>query len=318
MTILARLEQWKERGILSPEQHTVLAGLSRGEPFSVFLELNILLYAGILAFVAGLGWTITTWSEQLGDVLVLAVLSAIFAACFWYCFSRAPAWSVAETPSPSLVFDYVLYLGSLTWSLELAYVEKRFHVLSGKWDLYLLVTAGLFFFLAYRFDNRFVLSLALTSLAGWFGLTISHWPSRLGAIQDAEYRQYAILYGLLVGGAGAMLQRRGLKPHFFGAYLNIAANVLFWALLSGVFQREGYAVWLLALLAAGGGSLAWGLARRQFSFVTYAAVYGYVGISSILIRDMNSSSAVLSYFFVTGVAMVVVLVTIARRFGREV
>jgi hypothetical protein len=313
MTILTRLEQWKEQGIISPEQHTLLAGLSRGEPFSLFLELNVLLYAGVLAFVAGLGWTISTWSEQLGDVLVLAILSTILAACFWYCFSRAPAWTPAETPSPSLVFDYVLYLGCLTWSLEVAYIENRFHLLSGEWDLYLLATAGLFFFLAYRFDNRFVLSLAMSSLAGWFGLTISHWPSH----QDAAYRQYAILYSLIVGVAGAILQRRGLKPHFFGTYLNIAANVLFWALLSGVFNREGYAVWLLALLVACGASLAWGLARRQFSFVAYAAVYGYVGVSSILIRDMNSETAVLGYFFITGVTMLVMLVVIARRFSRE-
>jgi len=313
MTIVTRLDQWKERGIISPEQHTLLAGLSRREPFSLFLELNILLYAGILAFVAGLGWTVSTWSQQLGDVLVLAILTAMLAACFWYCFSRAPAWSPGETPSPSLVLDYVLYLGALIWSVELAYVENRFHLFSGQPDLYLLLTAGLFFFLAYRFDNRFVLSLALSSLAGWFGLTISHWPSH----RDASYRQYAILYSLLVGGAGAALQRRGLKPHFFGAYLNIAANVLFWALLSGVFNREGYAVWLLCLLAACGAALAWGLKRRQFSFVAYAAVYGYVGVSAILIRNMNSDTAILSYFFVTGVAMLVMLILIARRFGKE-
>src|SRR3982750_3414773 len=115
MTILARLEQWEEHGVISPEQPAVLAGLSRGEPVSLLLELNVLLYAGILAFIAGLGWTVTTWSQQLGDVVVLTVLSAVLAVCFWYCFSRAPAWSLAETPSPSLVFDYVLYLGSLTW-----------------------------------------------------------------------------------------------------------------------------------------------------------------------------------------------------------
>jgi hypothetical protein len=313
MTILTRLEQWKEQGIISPEQHTLLAGLSRGEPFSLFLELNVLLYAGVLAFVAGLGWTVSTWSQQLGDVLVLTLLSAILAACFWYCFSRAPAWSPAETPSPNLVFDYVIYLGSLTWSVELAYLENQFHVLSGQWDLYLLATAGLFFFLAYRFDNRFVLSLALSSLAGWFGLTISHWPSH----QNEVYRRYAILYSLIAGVAGIVLQRRGLKPHFLGSYLNIAANVLFWALLSGVFNQQGYGVWLLALLAACGASLAWGLARRQFSFVAYAAVYGYVGVSEILIRYIDDATAGLSYFVATGVAMLVMLVQITRRFGKE-
>src|SRR5579863_9585046 len=227
MTILARLEQWKERGVISPEQHMHLASLSRGEPFSLFLELNVLLYAGVVAFVAGLGWTVTTWSQQLGDIVVLAALSTLLAASFWYCFSRAPEWSPAETSAPSPIFDYLLYLGSLVWCVELAYLENRFHVLSGQWDLYLAASAGLFFFLAYRFDNRFVLSLALSSLAGWFGLTISRWPSH----QDAAYRQYALLYCLLVGVGGTVLERRGLKPHFFGTYLNVVANLLFWALL---------------------------------------------------------------------------------------
>jgi len=314
MTTLARLEQWKEHGVISPEQHALLAGLSRGEPFSLFLELNILLYAGILAFVAGLGWTVSTWSQQLGDVLVVTVLSAMLAACFWYCFSRAPAWSPSEVSSPSLVFDYLLYLGALIWSVELAYLESRMHLLSGQWDLYVLTTAALFFFLAYRFDNRFVLSLALSSLAGWFGLAISHWPSH----QEVAYRKYAILYSLFVGIAGTLLQRRGLKPHFFGTYLNVAANVLFWALLSGVFTRQHYVLWFLALLACCGASLAWGLPRREFSFVAYAAVYGYVGVSSILIRDIQTATALLSYFVITGIAMLAMLVQIARRFGREV
>jgi hypothetical protein len=159
VTILTRLEQWKEQGKISSEQYAHLASFSRAEPFSLFLELNILLYAGVLAFVAGLGWTVSTWSQQLGNVLILAVLSAILAASFWYCFSRGPEWSPAETAAPSAIFDYVLYLGSLVWSLELGYIENRFHVLSGKWDLYLLASAVLFFFLAYRFDNRLVLSL---------------------------------------------------------------------------------------------------------------------------------------------------------------
>jgi hypothetical protein len=313
MTILTRLAQWKEQGKISPEQHAQLAGLSRGEPFSLFLELNVLLYAGVLAFVTGLGWTVSTWSKQLGDVLVLTVLSTILAACFWYCFSRAPAWSPAETPAPSPIFDYVLYLGSLVWSLELTYLENRFHVLSGQLDLYFLVSAGLFFLLAYRFDNRIVLSLGLSSIAGWLGLTISHWSAH----QDAAYRQYALLYCLLIGVGGALLQRLGLKPHFFGTYLNIVANVLFWAVLSGVFIREGYGLWFLALMIASGASLAWGLTRRQFAFVAYAAVYDYVGVSSLFLRGVTDDTAVLSYFVVSGVAMLVMLVYIGRRFGRS-
>jgi len=191
--------------------------------------------------------------------------------------------------------------------------RKPVPFLGEKSDLYLLVSAGLFFFLAYRFDNRFVLSLALSSLAGWFGLSISHWTRHA----DEVYRLYAIAYSALIGGAGVILKHRGVKAHFLGTYLNIAANVVFWAVLSGVFLREDTPSWLLALLVVCAASLAWGLHRREFSFVAYAAVYGYVGISSILLRNMNDVTAIFAYFVVTGTAMLVMLVMIGRRFGRE-
>jgi hypothetical protein len=313
MTILTQLEQWKEEGAISPEQHVRLTSLARDEPFSLFLELNVLLYAGVLAFVGGLGWTVSTWSQQLGDVAIVAGLSILLAACFWYCFSRALPWSSGQVPAASLVSDYVLYLGSLVWCVELAYLERRFHLLSGQWDTYLLATAILFFFVAYRFDNRFVLSLALSSLAGWFGLEISHGMAR----QDATYRDYAILYCVVVGAGGAILHRVKLKPHFFDTYLNVVANVLFWALLSGVFEREGYGPWFAALLLACAGSLAWGMAQKKFVFVAYAAVYGYVGVSSLLVRDIHDATAVLGYFVITATIMLVALVLIARRFGRS-
>lgn len=313
MTILDRLDRWKQQGAISPEQHTYLSALSRGEPFSLFLELNILLYAGVLAFVAGLGWTVTAFSQQLGDFVVLTVLTAVLVTCFWYCFSRAPAWSHSETQAPNSVFDYVVYLGALVWCVELAYLENRLHVLSGQWDWYLFITSAFFFVLAYRFDNRFVLSLALSSLAGWFGLKISHWPSH----EDAIYRECALLYCLLTGICAVLLQRRGLKKHFLGTYLNVVANVLFWAVLSGVFDRRNSGPWFLALLIACGASLFWGLTRRQFVFVAYSAVYGYVGLSSILIRGIYDETAILAYFVVTSIAMLVALVLIARRFGKS-
>jgi hypothetical protein len=55
MTMFTRLKQWKENGVLSPEQHRLVAGLSGGEPLSLFLELNVLLYAGVPALV-GRSW----------------------------------------------------------------------------------------------------------------------------------------------------------------------------------------------------------------------------------------------------------------------
>ena len=84
-----------------------------------------------------------------------------------------------------------------------------------------------------------------------------------------------------------------------------------------MFNREDYGVWFLALVVACGASLAWGLKKRQFAFVAYAAVYGYVGISSILVRNLNDDTALFGYFFLSGITMLTVMIRIARRFGRE-
>jgi hypothetical protein len=134
--------------------------------------------------------------------------------------------------------------------------------------------------------------------------------------QDAAYRQYALLYSLSIGIAGAILQRLQLKSHFFTTYLNVAANVLFWAIVSGVFDSRNHGLWLVGLLIACAASLVWGLDRRQFAFVAYAAVYGYVGISWMLIRNASNPTFILAYFVITAIAMIVMLVLIARRFAR--
>jgi len=120
----------------------------------------------------------------------------------------------------------------------------------------------------------------------------------------------------VVGTVGAILERLKLKSHFFTTYLNVTANVLFWAILSGVFDSHDYGLWLVALLAACAASLVWGLKRRQFAFVAYAAVYGYVGVSWMLIRHASDGTFILAYFVLTAIAMIVILVQIARRFGR--
>ena len=57
MTTIDRLEEWRRGGIISEAQYGTLSALVRKEWFSVFFELNALLYIGVVSLVAGLGWT---------------------------------------------------------------------------------------------------------------------------------------------------------------------------------------------------------------------------------------------------------------------
>lgn len=313
MTTLDRLRDWNQSGIITEAQYHTLAALVRNDRFSLFLELNAFLYIGVLAFVAGLGWTFQTYFTNLGDPFILATFSLLFAGCLYYCFSRAAPYSHGEVESSNLALDYVLYLVCLILSAELAYIEFRFHPFQGVWDHYLLFTAVTFAFLAYRFDNRFVLSLALASLAGWFGLRVSAFGFR----SPDSLRTSALVYGALVAGAGTALYRAGIKPHFLEAYLHVAANAVFVAIVSGVREESTGALYLGALIVLSGAAIVLGVRFRRFVYLAYGIIYGYLGITYVVMDHVGSVKAILGYFVVTATLVVISLVVLARRFGRD-
>jgi hypothetical protein len=313
MTTLERLREWHQAGVITEIQAQTLAALVRRERFSIFLELNAGLYIGVLALVGGVGWTFRTYFANVGDLFILTTFSVLVVGCLYYCFSRASPYAHGEVESPNLPFDYVLYLGCLMLSAELAYIEFRFQLFQGVWDHYLLFAAATFALLGYRFDNRFVLSLALASLAGWFGLKVSAFGFR-----SADFlRMSALTYGAIVAGTGWTLYRQGIKPHFVESYLHIAANVVFTAIVSGVVDQSASALYLAALIALCGVSIVLGVRFARFVFVAYGIVYGYIGITAKVVPDFRHETAFLGYVVVTGGLVVVALVVLARRFGRD-
>ena len=58
MTTAQYLDAWRSADLITADQHAALSALARKERFSVHLELNALLYGGVLAFAVGLGWTV--------------------------------------------------------------------------------------------------------------------------------------------------------------------------------------------------------------------------------------------------------------------
>ena len=313
MTTIERLNRWRDAGLVTDEQFKNITRIVLKERFSVYLELNALLYLGVLFLVGGLAWTAQTHFEQLGDPFILLVLTSFLGISLYYCFTRSPAYSTGEVESPALVFDYVLYAGCLILSAQLGYIETRFQLLGTAWEYYLLFASAVFFGLAYRFDNRLVLSLALSSLAGWFGLRFS----RFGFVTADSIRVYALLYGGLVAGAGTWLYRLGVKKHFLETYLHVAANVVFLALLSGLGQETNSWIYFSVLLVLCSLAVVLGVKFRRFAYVAYGIVYGYVGTSYQLLYQLRSVTAILSYIAVTGAVVIVALVRLARRFARE-
>jgi hypothetical protein len=312
MSVLAHLDRWRDAGAISASQHEALASLARRDRISLFDEVNALLYLGVLAVAGGVTWTIATQSARLGDAAIVATLTGAFAWALYYCFARTRPYSRERVEAPDITFDYVLYLGCLLFAIDLGYIEARFHPFGANWDHSLLIAAVVFFVLAYRFDNRLVLSLAISSLGGWFGVRASH----VFDFVSRSARPFALAYGTLIAVAGAALHQAGIKKHFLEAYLHVAALVLFTALLSGV-SGDRSALYLIAILALAALAIVLGVRFTRFAFVVYGVVFGYLAISSQLIRHMHEIGDILAYVVISGTVVIGGLVVMARQFGRE-
>lgn len=312
LTTIERLERWKEAGVITEAQHGALVDIVKRDRFSIYVELNALLYIGVVSIVAGLGWTFRDYVVNLGDVAILSILGLLMAGAFGYCFTKGPGYTNDETESSSFGFDYVLYFACLVLSATLAFIEARFAVFHG-WDTHLLIAALVFGALAYRFDNRFVLSLALSTLAGYLGLKISAFD----ALDTDRLRFAGFLYGAFLIGIGVLLHQRRIKAHFLEVYLQLGANALLLAAISGVLEPGTGWAYLIVLLVFAATSIYFGVRYRRFAFVTYGTLYGYAGLSARLLQAMGGVIVGLTYFIVTGSIVVILLVVVARRFGRD-
>ena len=266
-------------GRLPPAQAEAIAADERTRPFSLHYELRALLYLGSVLLVGGLGVLIYDNRDSLGQEAITALIALLMAASFAYAARHRPAFTWGEAPRTRIAADYLLLLGCLLFLVLEGYVQYAYGVFGTRYGLATLVPAALFFALAYRYDHRGVLSMAITALAAWVGVSVAP----LAVFQNSDYWQTALSrpalgLGVALVAAGLASERWRLKPHFAYTYLLLGGNLALLAAASLFFERTGLAAvscWLLVLgLCAG---LVWYARRTQsYLFLVLAVFYGYV------------------------------------------
>ena len=309
--LLRKLRYEKKMG---SGQVELLLNLQEGRIFSVHRELRIFLYIGILLIITGAGLSVKQYFINLGDAAIISALTLCFAAAFIYCFVQGSSYERGEVASPNIAFDYILFFGCAFYSMDIAYIETRYHILGDIWENYLLVSVALFFFLAYRFDNRLVLSMALSTLAAWFGFTLSAHRFYF----ENYYRLYAIAYALIVLCCGVLLYRSAVKKHFLDIYLNFAAHFLCIALVSGVAEYKILSLYFPALLLACAALAFYSVKVRKFLYMLYAVIYGYIGISIVIVDQISRQTFLLfTYFIVTSMLVIGLIFKLSRMFKED-
>ncbi|MEO6037647.1 MAG: DUF2157 domain-containing protein, partial [Saprospiraceae bacterium] len=162
-----------QKEIIAPEEAEKIRLFEAQKPFSLHWELTTLLYLGVLLLNIGLGFIIYENIDSIGHAVIIALIGAVSAGCFWYAIRHRKPFSKGESESPTPYYDYILLLGCLTFLLMEGYWQFQYHLFGTRYGLATLIPMLLFFGLAYWLDNRGVLTMAITALASWLGVTVT-------------------------------------------------------------------------------------------------------------------------------------------------
>lgn len=263
----------KAEGVIDEPAALRAIALDRGSIFSLFAELRFALYASVLAIATGIGILLKNNLDRIGPVTLIVALGVIAAICY-----ATAVRTQRRGAERSIGGDYVLLLGALILSADLGYAEAQFHWLGAHWSWHLLILAVLHAVTAYVFNSRLVLSVSLTSLAGWFG--VQGYVDGVFAFEHA-LRQSGIQ--ALLCAAAIMVWReihlRTLRPQPFVEVLeHFAANTGFWGALSLSFHTETLYIGMLLVIGLAAMSIRKGLQCQQEAFVVYGVAYAALGL----------------------------------------
>ncbi len=272
-----------DKGFITEEQFSKIDLITSGKIISVFYELRSLLYLGVMLFTAGAGILIYQNIGALGHIVAIIALSLLTIVCFWYVYQKAADYSNEQVKSPTPYFDYVLLLGSLLFISVQGYLQFQFGILNENLGISTLMTAALFFYLAYRYDHAGILSLAITALASFWSISVSPQKWYSGDFFEGTHLYItAVIFGVVLAVIAILLDRRGIKKHFSFTYLNFCTLIFFVGSMVGLFDTESYAIYLVLIYAGCVFSFYVARWKKSFLFLLYAFVATYIGTTYFL------------------------------------
>jgi len=313
-----------KEGALREASFLKIKSVYDGRLFSVGFELRTLLYAGIVLLSSGLGVLVYKNIDTIGHLAIILFIAAVSSVCLGYCYMKRQPYSNEKVVSEKTLNDYILLLGCLTFVTFTGYLQYQYAVFGTYNSISMLLPAILFFALAYLFDHIGVLSMAITCLAAFVGITIT--PTEL--LQKNDFSsEYIIFSGLALGAlliaAATILSNRNIKKHFKFSYFNFSTHLLFVSCLAGMFCLDTWLLFVLLLSLLVGFSLWHANKDRSFYFLLFAVLYGYIGLTYLVFRGLfkidNSLSLSLGYLYVIGssIGVIFFLISTGKKYKKN-
>jgi len=273
--------------------------LERGTLFSLFQELRFALYVAVAMISTGVGLWLKDHLDRIGPLTIIGVLGLAAAGCYATAIRQR-----LRGRARSLGGDYVLLLGALLLSANLGYAESQFHWLGEHWSLHLLVLAAWHALIAYWLDSRLVLSVALASLAAWFGVETALGPMITGSRAPIEFGGRALTCATALYVWRVLNYRDGRRLQFQPVFEHFAMNLALLGAVAWSYSESRSWLGLAVAMALAALSIARGLRLRDEIFVVYGICYAALAAGAALSRALDGA-------LVSAIAMLLVVASAA-------
>jgi hypothetical protein len=279
----------------------VLIARERREVFSLQPEVRIAAWAGAVLLATAAGMVLKNNLDRIGPLTLAIAMGVIAAACY--------AWVWARRDRASVVDDYVLLLGALLFSADVAFIEAQFRLFGEGWHRHFILLAFVHAVGAYRYGSRTLLSLSVVALAAWMG--IEQRTASAIWIEPVEHGLRALACAGIVLVWRLIDQRVHRGTTFTTVFEHFAAN---FALAGGVALMSDDAARVagcLLTITIAVAVIRWGFHVRREAFVLYGFVYAVIAIDVLLLHLIGGRNETISFLIIVASMAVSIAALIA-------
>jgi hypothetical protein len=277
-----------DKNQISREQFDAIRTYRGLDLFSVHNELKFLLYLSMLMFTSGIGILIYQNIDTIGHTAILGLLLLVTLICFYFCFKNYSGFSKDEVPFPNPLYDYLVLTAVILSCTFVGYLQFQYQTFGTHFGLATLVPTVISLFCAYYFDNKSVLSIGITGMAAYLGLSVDPKHVFENEMIDNTYLSYVgLAFGLTLLLWAFYANKINLKKHFNLVYLTFSQHLVSIACIVNLFQDYWLAFGLvLGIAAYYFYNLSFQI--RSISLFIFTVLYGYIGMNILFVKILES------------------------------
>ena len=220
-------EYLASRDLITEKQCEQIAAYQKLEVFSLHTELRLLIYFAVSLFCGGIGLFIANNIDTIGHTVVLSILFLCIMACYYFSLKNQAKFSWLKTEFENVIYEYVVLTAVILSSIFIGYLQFQFSAFGENYSVATLLPTVVAFATAYYFDNKNVLSIAITGLIATIGLSIS--PRQLIEVEifNNEFLSvFGVILAIMLLGWGIYSARKSLKSHFSPIYYQFSLHLM--------------------------------------------------------------------------------------------